>query len=123
MSAHWNKLVKREKGTMLIEAMVAMALLGIIGVTLLSGTGTTSMARVTADERSAAKVLAESVIEEIKKEPYADGYIPEVPPEFNGYTVEVTVENLMFNNLQKVTAAVEHRGRVVLALEGYKTNR
>jgi type II secretory pathway pseudopilin PulG len=115
--------MKSEKGTMLIEAMVAMALLGIIAVTLLSGTATTSRARITADERSAAKVLAESVIEEIKKESYADTYMATVPPEFNGYTVDVTVQDLMFNSLQKVTAAVEHGGRPVLSLEGYKSNR
>lgn len=115
--------MKGEKGTTLIEAMVAMALLGIIGVTLLGGTAATSKARMTADERSAAKVLAESVIEEIKKEPYNTGYAVTVPPEFTGYTVDLTVESIMSNNLQKVTASVGHRGRVVLSLEGYKSNR
>jgi type II secretory pathway pseudopilin PulG len=115
--------MKSEKGTMLLEAMLAMALLGIIGAALLSGTATTSKARITANEHSAAKVLAESVIEEIKKGPYAASYVPEVPPEFNGYTVDLEVENIMFNSLQKVTATVEHGGRMVLTLEGYKSNR
>ncbi len=115
--------MKSEKGNTLIEVMVAMALLGIIAATLLSGTATTSTARITADERSTAKVLAESVIEKVKKDPYAASYVATVPPEFAGYTVDLSVENLMLNNLQKVTAAVEHRGRVVLSLEGYKSNR
>jgi hypothetical protein len=115
--------MKSEKGVMLIQAIVAMALLGIIGVTLLSGTATTATARVTADERSAAKVLAESVIEEIKKEGYASSYDITVPPEFAGYDIELSVESLMLNSLQSVSVAVEHRGRVVLTLETYKSNR
>ncbi len=115
--------MKNEKGTMLIEVMVAMALLGIIGVTMLSGTATTSTARVTADERATAKILAESVIEDIKKQDYASSYAYTVPPEFNSYTVNLTVESIMASSLQKVTAAIEHRGRVVLTLESYKANR
>jgi type II secretory pathway pseudopilin PulG len=119
----WFRHRQSEKGTSLIEAMAAMALLGIIGMTLLSGTATTSKARITAEERSAAKVLAESAIEEIKKEPFDDSYTITVPPEFAGYTVDVNVESLMLDNLQKVTASVEHGGRAVLSLEGYKSNR
>jgi len=115
--------MKSEKGVMLIEVMVAMALLGIIGVALLSGTATTSTARITADERSASKILAESVIEEIKNLDYATDYDIEVPPEFNGYSIDVTVQNIMTNNLQRINAAIEHRGKVVLTLETYKSNR
>jgi prepilin-type N-terminal cleavage/methylation domain-containing protein len=115
--------MKSEKGTTLIEVMVAMALLGIIGVALLSGTATTSTARATADERSAAKVLAETAIEEVKKAEFESSYSFTVPPEFAGYTVDLTVDNIMINSLQKVTAAVGHRGRVVFTLESYKSNR
>jgi Tfp pilus assembly protein PilV len=115
--------MKSEKGAMLIEVMVAMALLGIIGVTLLSGTATTSTARMTAEERSTAKILAESVMEELKTQEYDTSYDYTVPPEFTGYSVNLTVENILANNLQRVTAAIEHRGKVVLTLESYKSNR
>jgi type II secretory pathway pseudopilin PulG len=110
--------MKSEKGAMLIEVMVAMALLGIIGVTLLSGTATTSTARMTAEERSTAKIL-----EELKTQEYDTSYDYTVPPEFTGYSVNLTVENILANNLQRVTAAIEHRGKVVLTLESYKSNR
>jgi type II secretory pathway pseudopilin PulG len=116
-------MMKSEKGVMLIEVVVAMALLGIIGVALLSGTATTSSARITADERSASKILAESTIEQIKNLDYASSYDIEVPPEFTGYTIDVVVQNLMTNNLQSITAAIHHRGKTVLTLETYKSNR
>jgi type II secretory pathway pseudopilin PulG len=116
-------MFKGEKGIGLIEAMVAMALLGIIGVALLSGTATTTTARVTADEHASAKVLAESAIEQIKKEPYDTTYAFTVPPEYAGYEVQLTVDSLMSGALQSVTVAVERRGRVVLSLETYKANR
>jgi Tfp pilus assembly protein PilV len=115
--------MKSEKGVMLIEAIMAMALLGIIAVTLLAGTATAAKARTTADERSAAKVLAETVIEEIKKLDYAPAYSLAVAPEFAGYNIEISVASIMLNSLQRVSVAVEHRGRVVLTLESYKSNR
>jgi type II secretory pathway pseudopilin PulG len=115
--------MKSEKGTMLIEVRVAMALLGIIGVTLLSGTATTSTARVTADERSASKILAETALEEIKKADFESTYTFTVPPEYPGYAVNLAVEEIMINNLQRVTVTVMHRGREVWTLESYKSNR
>jgi prepilin-type N-terminal cleavage/methylation domain-containing protein len=114
---------KCERGNTLIEVMMAMALLGIIGVTLLSGTAVTSTARATADERSAAKVLAETAIEEVKKAEFGSTYSFTVPPEYAGYTVDLSAVNIMAGSLQEVTASVTHRGRVVFTLESYKSNR
>jgi prepilin-type N-terminal cleavage/methylation domain-containing protein len=115
--------MKSEKGTTLIEVVMAMALLGIIGAALLGGTATTSTARATADERSAAKILAETAIEQVKKAEFESSYSFTVPPEYAGYTVDLTVDNIMLDNLEKVTATVEHHGRVVFTLESYKSNR
>ena len=117
--------MKSEKGISLIETIVALALLGTIGAALLAGTATTSSARATADERVSAKILAESIMEEIKKLPYdtSSNYTYTVPEEFAAYTVNLTVENLMNNNIQKVPVGVERRDHVVLSLESYKSSR
>jgi prepilin-type N-terminal cleavage/methylation domain-containing protein len=116
-----NNKMKSEKGISLIEVLVALAILSIISASFLGGVATTSTARVTADERSSAKILAENLMEGIKKQSYAASYVVTIPEEFAGYSANLTVTNL--NNIQKLKIAIVHRSRGVLALESYKANR
>jgi len=81
----------RESGTTLIEAVVALAILGTIGVTFLSGLTTTSKAAFISDEQATAESLAQSQMEWVKNASYsynATGYtsapIPAVKDYLNG---------------------------------------
>lgn len=117
------KRIKREHGISLLETIVALGLLGIIGVGLLSGLATTSTARVTADEHASAKILAENVLEHVKKQPYATSYSFTVPDGFAGYTANITVTNMKNSNIQKVNVAVWHHNGEIMTLESYKVKR
>ncbi len=113
--------MKNEKGFTLLETLLALALLGIISACFLGATATTSTARVTADEKASGKVLAESIMETVKKEAYAPTYNVTVPSDFAGYTANLAVvEN---NNIQDITVTVTRRNREVFSLESYKVNR
>ena len=116
--------MKSERGTSLIETVVALALLGIIGVAFLSALATTSNTRLIADEHASARILAESQMEDIKKQTYAFSYDPApLPPVYPGYSAVIDVNNLRNGNIQKITVTIKHRGRDIETLESYKVNR
>jgi prepilin-type N-terminal cleavage/methylation domain-containing protein len=115
--------IKSEKGISLIETICAVAILGIIAVAFLSGLATTSTARATNEERTSAKILAESIIENIKTDTYSLSYEPVIPPEFPGYTASVTTTSERNGNIQKIVVTIHHQGQDVLSLESYKVDR
>ena len=116
--------MKSERGTSLIETLVALALLGIIGVAFLSALATSSNARSIADEHVSARILAESQMENIKKQTYAFSYDPvPIPAEYPGYSAAIDVDNLRNGNIQKITVTIRHHDRDIKTLESYKGNR
>jgi type II secretory pathway pseudopilin PulG len=116
------KFFKGEKGVSLLETVLALALLGIIGVAFLSGLGTTTNARALAEERVAAKILAETQMENIKKQVYSDNYTPIPMDGYDNYTANITVEDHYYN-LQKITVTIFHHTEEVFALESFKVKR
>ena len=120
----WLIPIKGQAGVSLIETLAALALLGIIGVVFLSALTTTSNTRMIADEHTTARILAESQMEELKKQTYALSYDPiPIPPEYPGYSAMVEIDNLRNGNIQKITITVGHRSKDLTTLECYKTNR
>ena len=55
-----------EKGTTLIETLVALAVLGLVAVAFLSGTATMSRATMINDRQETAQSLAQSQMEYVK---------------------------------------------------------
>jgi len=109
-----------------METVIAVAIMGIIAVAFLSALATTSSARATNDERTAAKILAEDIIENIKSDNFSrDEYVAVVPAEFPGYTVDPNpiIPVNTGNGIQKITVVVFHHGHEVLRLESYKVDR
>jgi len=115
--------IRGEKGFSLIETIGAVGLLGVIAASFLGGLATTSTARVTADERASAKILAETVMENVKKLGYATSYNVAIPEEYVGYTTTINATKQRNNNIQLVVVTIHHRDRDVITLESYKVSR
>jgi type II secretory pathway pseudopilin PulG len=116
--------VGSERGSTLVEAVVALALLGIIGVCFLSAVATSSSSRLIADEGTSGRILAESQMEEIRKMSYALTYSPvPIPDEYTGYSALIEVDPFRNGSIQKITVTINHRNKEVASLESYKVNR
>jgi type II secretory pathway pseudopilin PulG len=122
-------MMKSEKGISLVETIAAVAILGIIAVAFLSALANTSSARATNDERTSAKILAETILENIKRENYSALYDPdivwplEIRAKFPGYTPSFDITNERNGNIQKIIITISHHNHDVLSLESHKVDR
>jgi len=118
------RLVSGQKGTTLIEVLIAIAILGMIAVPFLTALSTSSRALIIADERTTAESLVRSEIEYVKSQEYdANGTyaeIADVPVGYNVYLVNVTE---LMPGLQEITVTVERDAEVVLTTITYKVDR
>ena len=138
------KVRNRQKGFILLEILVGLALLGIIAVVFLNGLTTTFRGITVSQERVTAESLAKSQIEYIKVQRYirvAD-YNPEYPATryelvdvpadsvAAGYTVEITVKDppVISGNgtggfeLQSITVAVKRSDKGKLNITIYRVS-
>lgn len=86
------------RGFTLIEVTIAIALLGIIAVTILTALSTASVALIIADRRATAESLARSQMEYVKNQAYQEQYIDYSKSghgeyaEIGGYTANYDVD-------------------------------
>ena len=119
-----------EKGFSFIETIVALAVLGLVAVTFLSGLFTTSKATIITKERAVAESLARSELEYIRNCTYQyDTNEYEVNPMLDipkGWGMAPPVVELVHetdDGIQKVTVSVERNGETILSLFTYKADR
>jgi type II secretory pathway pseudopilin PulG len=116
---------RRESGQILVELLVAVAILGITAVAFFNGLSTSSNIVFSVDERETAKNLAENQMEYLKDQAYAASYVPaQIPDEYPGYSANISVSAIASRdgNIQKITVIIKHQNKEVVRLEGYKVN-
>jgi len=115
------KLVSGQKGTTLIEVLIAIAILGMIAVPFLTALSTSSRALIIADERTTTESLIRSQIEYVRSQEYdANGTYAEIADVPVGYNVSLSNVTNLEDGLQKITVTVWRDGEVVLVTSTYK---
>jgi Tfp pilus assembly protein PilV len=125
----WLKVKIRfgnERGISLIEAAVAILLLGGGVLTLVMSMSSGVIAVQQDDQTVTAQGLARTQMEYVKEYPYSVGataYPSVNAPE--GYAITVNVASVPGANtdIQKVTVTINRNGNAVFTLQDYKVNR
>ena len=129
------KLFREQKGFTLIEVLVAVGILGFIGVAVIAALDTNSRAARTLDEQVVAVNLATAHLEAIRELSYAATY-PNAGDSITipfQYSVDINTEfssdgttwvsSYIDETLQKITVKVSREGKPVLSLCTYRTKR
>jgi type II secretory pathway pseudopilin PulG len=125
-------IVQDERGVTLVEAVISIALIGIIGAAIYTGLGTSSTVLLNTDARETAKNLAESQMEDIKGRTFNPGSgsavyaIAPIPLEQQGnYSASIEViDGLSLvpprdSNIQQIIVTITGPG-ITYTLEDYK---
>jgi len=125
------------RGFSMLEVVIAIALLGIIAVSVLSALQTAALALISADRRATAESIARTQMEWVRYSAY-DFLLEEGHPEYSldpeivttlppDFTVDTTAIRLNKDvdpddddGIQQITVTVSHEGRVVVTLEDFK---
>jgi type II secretory pathway pseudopilin PulG len=144
ISKFWSKcgesfyqIVHSERGMALTEALVTMAITGIVVTAYLFSMSTTSKAVIVSQQLVTAENLAKSQMEYLRSQPYDEAHNPpqyvslpagDIP---GGYTIVITTERLdpkddgLLNDdgLQKFTVVVNYDGIETFRLQDYRMKR
>ncbi len=123
------------RGFSMLEVVIAIALLGIIAVSVLSALQTAALALITADRRATAESIARTQMEWVRYSDYDDileeghpEYSPDpqitLPPDFSVVTTAIRLNKDVDPNdddgIQQITVTVSHQDRIVVTLEDFK---
>jgi type II secretory pathway pseudopilin PulG len=115
-----------ERGVALVEALIAVAVLGIAIVVFTAGLSTGSLSTARADRLSTAHELARSQMEDTKDATFQAApasYPTVVPPTGFTVTAEASALPLGDADVQLITVNVSDATGVIYTLEGFKVDR
>ena len=116
--------LRDQRGTMMVEALIAISVFTLLGAAVLSGSTATRSASTRAEHAAVAENLARSQIETILAAPYQDpphSYSTISAP--SGYAVTADALELVVNdtNIAVIVVTVTLKGEPVLTLESVRT--
>jgi type II secretory pathway pseudopilin PulG len=130
----WKKIMglnRRELGITFLETAIALAILGAVSVSFLSGLTSASKSVFIVDKKTTAESIAQSQMEWVKNVSYsynATSYSAAPIPDGKDYlqyssVVSAEPVHTPDDGIQKITVSVQRSGENVYFLQGYKVDR
>jgi type II secretory pathway pseudopilin PulG len=116
----------RHQGSTLVEALVAIAILGVCASTFVLALSTGMISARVQDTSVMGDTLAQTQMESIKASPYdssgASYSLISVP---TGYSIAIQTNSTIYSttNIQKISVTVSYSGSTLSTLEDFKVNR
>jgi len=125
-----SSIYRQEKGTSLLETLLALAITGVVAVTFLSGLATGSRASITSDEQITGECLARSQVEYVKNLLYQPGATeypvsPDliIPVGWSVLPASAVALDTPENGRQRITVTVQRNGATIFTMSAYKIDR
>ncbi len=142
-----RKMMVNQRGFSLTEVVIALAIFGMVGASVMVALNASSKTIVSAHEITVAESLSRTIIEYVKRSSYdSTSGIPvydsdvedygallglDGEPYYGNYTVNVNIARLDpeadgsgdDDGIQKITVEILYDSRTVLATEAYKVDR
>ncbi len=128
--------IRSNKGYSLIETLIAVVILGVIGIAVFTGLSTAASANIVSDEQTTAGSIARRQIESIQQQAYDSinnppvyTLITDLPAGYSIVTPVVTRLDPKNNGtgnddgLQEISVTVMHGTKTVLTLVDYKVKK
>ncbi len=114
---------KGQRGSSLLETLIAVAIMGTTVVAFLSALSTASMSVGTVSELETARNLAVSQLEQVRAAAFTGSYSSITPP--SGYSIGLVVLPVSGgdSNIQLIRTTVSVGGEAVVYVEDIKVNR
>jgi len=136
-SINFIRIVRRfttdQQGFSLIELVISLALISVLGVTLMQGLSTVARGQGVHDERVGSMIAGRTHLESIKQAAY-DLTVTSTPgPGYSSLPAQITVGDIIFDmeiiareietGAQLVTVVVSNGGNEINRLQTYKADR
>ena len=122
----WSRFwaaIRDNRGTFLLETMVASMVFSMVGVAVLSSLGTVNIAGALTEEQSQAENIArnqmEAIFAQVYREPDQTPYpaITTMPVSYSVSTAVTHVDGNTDPEVEKIALTISHHGKEVLLLE------
>lgn len=121
MKRRTNQPSGAQRGSSLLETLIALGILGAVAGAVLSALSTGSMSTATLDEQVTVESLARTQLETIKSSPYdpAGDYLPMDIP---GYSISVNTV-IIAGDKQEINVIISREGRPLMKVTDCKVDR
>ncbi len=119
-------LLRNQRGALLIETVVALAVFGVLGVAVLGAVQTSHITKRDFDIYSTTENLIRNQLEFVLEQPYKDPgqtYLSIVPPDGYSITAESLTYDVTSTDISTVRVTVYQDGQAVKVFDTIRTKR